>query len=86
MVFVQVSGPGTVWHISFMTVSSTSCMTTEQVVVVAVVVVVEAVVVVWGKVTGASPGGVTSSGSGMPHWLEQPLKQQTPLLGQSTSS
>ena len=66
LVNVQISGPGMVWHISFMTVSSTSFMTTEQVVVV-VVVVVEAVVVVLGNITGASPGGMTLSGSGMPH-------------------
>ena len=55
-----------------------------MVVVVVVVVVVVAVVV--GKFTAARLWDLTLSVSGRPHWLEQPLKQQTPLLGQSTSS
>ena len=55
-------------------------------VVVVVVVVVVAVVVYVGKFTAARLWGLTMSVSGRPHWLEQPSKQQTPLLGQSTSS
>ena len=57
------------------------------VVIVVVVVGLVVVVVVVGAVGGPGVGrGLGTIISGMPHWLEQPLKQQIPSLGQSRSA
>jgi len=81
---------GTSVHISFSTVSCRSTKTTWHCgwdLVVGITSTLGVVVVTWGlfQTWGGRPWGTTAL-VGKPHWLVHPLKQQRPLLGQSTSN